>query len=157
MKYVLVYAAACIVAVLSLLVYMHRQSASPTVAVAAATTSVQRSIQLKGNTIQVTVVSTDADRERGLGGHTGLAPDEGMLFVFETDGDYAFWMKDMLFSIDIVWIDASGKIIYIAPSVAPDTYPAAFDPHQNARYVLELPAGYAAAHGVNVGDTVALQ
>ena len=114
------------------------------------------SVSIKNNLIHVTRATTAAEHERRLGGRTGLASDEGMLFVFETDGDYAFWMKDMLFSIDIVWIDSSGNIVYIAPSVAPDTYPAAFDPHQSARYVLELPAGYAAAHGVKAGDTVAL-
>lgn len=114
--------------------------------------STQRTIQLNGNAIRVSVASTPGEREQGLSGRTGLASDEGMLFVFQQDGDYAFWMKDMLFSIDMIWIDASGKIIYIAPSVSPETYPTAFDPHMNALYVLELPAGYAAEHNVVVGD-----
>ena len=156
MKNVLVYLAAVIVVLLSLLAYTHRQPEASSAPAALASTTVESIIQLKGNSIHVTVVSTDADRERGLGGRSGLAPDEGMLFVFETDGDYAFWMKDMLFSIDIVWIDSSGKIVYIAPSVAPDTYPQAFDPHMNAKYVLELPAGYVSMHKVHIGDVADL-
>lgn len=114
-------------------------------------------IQLDGQTIHVTIASTDASRELGLGGRTGLAPDEGMLFVFRQDGLYQFWMKDMRFSIDILWLTADGKVIYIVPNLSPSTYPQAFGPAAQARYVLELSAGYAAAHGVKVGDVVQLQ
>jgi uncharacterized protein len=114
----------------------------------------QKIISIDGNTIHVTVVDNDTDRERGLGGRSGLAPDEGMLFVFQKDGLYRFWMKDMQFSIDMLWIDSNGKIIFIQPDVAPSTYPNSFGPHQLARYVLELPANYAAQHGVATGDLV---
>jgi uncharacterized membrane protein (UPF0127 family) len=155
MKHALVYAAAIVVVLLSLLIYTHRQLPQSQGSTITAT-AVGRTIQLKGSTIRVTVAVTPAEREQGLSGRPGLASDEGMLFVFEREGDYAFWMKDMLFSIDIVWIDSAGKIIYIAPSVSPDTYPTAFDPRMNALYVLELPAGYAASHGVSIADVVEL-
>ena len=111
-------------------------------------------VQLDGQTINVTIASTDAERQLGLGGRSGLAPDEGMLFVFQSDGEYGFWMKDMQFSIDMVWISADKKIVYMAQNVSPDTYPEDFVPTAPARYVLELPAGYATAHNVKVGDSV---
>ncbi|MDO8575927.1 MAG: DUF192 domain-containing protein, partial [bacterium] len=85
-----------------------------------------------------------------------LAADEGMLFVSPEDGGHAFWMKDMLFPIDILWISADGRVVYMAENVSPDTYPQSFRPDAPARYVLELPAGYAGAHGVSVGDVVRL-
>ncbi|MDB5237801.1 MAG: hypothetical protein JWM46_71 [Candidatus Kaiserbacteria bacterium] len=119
-----------------------------------ASTTSMPTVTIKGNTIRVSTAVTQAEHAQGLSGRTGLAADEGMLFVFTEPGDYAFWMKDMLFSIDIVWIDAAGKIIYIAPSVSPDSYPTAFDPHMNAKYVIELPAGYMTAHNTAVGDIV---
>jgi uncharacterized membrane protein (UPF0127 family) len=115
-----------------------------------------RTIQLDGNVISVSVAGTDAARQLGLGGRTGLAPNEGMLFVFQADGTYAFWMKDMHFSIDIIWISSDDHIVYMAQNISPDTYPHSFVPTSSARYVLELPAGYAAAHGVQLGDTVQL-
>lgn len=114
-------------------------------------------VALLGNTIHVTRATTPEARQQGLSGRTGLAPDEGLLFVFEQEGNYSFWMKDMRFSIDILWIDSAGTIVYIEPSVSPDTYPQSFDPKANALYVLELPAGYAVAHDVVVGDVVRIK
>lgn len=113
-----------------------------------------RTVHLDGQVIRVSVAETDAERQLGLGTRDGLAPDEGMLFVFPEDGVYAFWMRDMKFSIDIVWISLDGKIIYIQSDVSPDTFPKTFGPQTPARYVLELPAKYAVQHGVRVGDEV---
>lgn len=113
-------------------------------------------IQLEGETLSITIATTSEDKERGLGGRSGLGANEGMLFQFATDGRYAFWMKDMRFSIDIVWLDAQGRVVYLVKSVSPDTYPAAFAPSTPARYVLELPAGWCDAHGVKIGDQAAL-
>lgn len=122
-----------------------------------------RSIHLKGQTIRVTVADTEAARRQGLSGRTGLAADEGMLFVFPEDGTHAFWMKDMLFSIDILWLSASPStgsgqavVVYMAENVSPDTYPQSFRSNVPARYVLELPAGYAKEYTVEVGDVVRL-
>src|SRR5690349_20381775 len=54
--------------------------------------------------IFVSLADTDATREQGLSGALGLGTTEGMLFLFDYPGRPAFWMKDMLFSIDIIWI-----------------------------------------------------
>ena len=113
-------------------------------------------IQLDGQTIHVAVVDTPVARERGLSGRQGLAGDQGMLFVFPKDGVYSFWMKDMLFSIDIIWISADGTITDIVQNLSPDTYPTAYTPSKPGRYVLELPAGYVKAHNVHEGDIVRL-
>ena len=115
-----------------------------------------RTIQLKGESIRVSVADTGQSREQGLSGRQSLAPDEGMLFVFPEDGIYAFWMKDMRFSIDIVWLAADGRLVYMAQNVSPDTYPRTFGPNTAARYVLELPAGYLRGHAVSIGDIVRL-
>ena len=42
-----------------------------------------------------------------------LAQDSGMLFVFEKEGIYNFWMKNTLIPLDIIWIDGNNKIIFI--------------------------------------------
>jgi len=115
-----------------------------------------RAIQLDGQTIHVSVADTGATRELGLGGHAPLAADEGMLFVFQQDAVNKFWMKDMTFPLDIIWLNADGGIVYIQPGLSPATYPSVYGPDTPTRYVLEVNAGYAAAHGVTVGDTVQL-
>ena len=81
----------------------------------------------------------------------GLTEGEGMLFVFETDDLHSFWMRDMLFSIDILWIAMDGTVVHIEPSVSPDSFPQTFTPPTPARYVLEVPAGFATEHGIEVG------
>lgn len=113
-------------------------------------------IQINERIIRVEIADSPSERERGLSGKEGLAEDEGMLFVFEEDGRPAFWMKDMLFAIDIVWISRDGAIVHIEENVAPETYPASFAPRSEARYVVELPAGYASKYTVRLGDIVRL-
>src|SRR5882672_5260542 len=63
-------------------------------------------IAAPGGTIQAYNADTDALRTLGLSGHSPLAADEGMLFIFPAPGEYGFWMKDMLFPLDLVWIAA---------------------------------------------------
>jgi uncharacterized membrane protein (UPF0127 family) len=111
-------------------------------------------VVIGGRSVHVTVADTDRLREKGLSGHPGLAPDEGMLFVFDADGMPGFWMKGMRFSIDILWLDQDGKIVHIAREVAPRTYPKTYAPPVPSRYVLELPAGFVRTHNVRVGNFV---
>ena len=111
-----------------------------------------RTISLAGTSVHVAIADTESSREQGLGGITSLAGDQGMLFVFEKDGMYSFWMKDMLFSIDMLWISSDGRVVYIVPSASPATYPHAFTPHTLAKYVLEVPAGFATQHKIGVGS-----
>ena len=113
-------------------------------------------IEIAGRTITVSVADMPEERERGLGGREGLAPDEGMLFVFPEDGMYSFWMKDMHFAIDILWISYDGVIVDIRQNVSPDTSPATFTPRTEARYVVELPAGYSEEYNLRSGDIVRL-
>ena len=113
-------------------------------------------ITLDGVPIFVSIAATEEARARGLSGRPYLAVNRGMLFVFETDGRHAFWMHDMLFSIDILWI-SHGRVVDIEKNLSPDTFPTIFTPDSNARYVLELPAGFSDAHGVGVGSEVVLR
>ena len=107
-------------------------------------------------TITVEKADTEAARERGLSGRASLAPDTGMLFVFEYSQIRGFWMKDMRFPIDIVWADETGKVVTIAENLSPDSYPQTFYPTSSALYVLEVPAGFVKAHGIAVGDIMEL-
>ena len=115
-----------------------------------------QTISIDDQRIRVAVANTPALQALGLGKRAGLAADEGMLFVFPEAKRYGFWMKDMSFPIDMIWIAADGTIEYMAQDVAPETYPKDFVPPTPALYVLEVTAGYAQAHNFALGDVVHL-
>lgn len=102
----------------------------------------------------VEVVDTNYLLEKGLSGHAPLLDGEGMLFVFKNEGKYGFWMKDMLFPIDIIWIDENFKIVHIEKNIGPETYPKTFYPDSFARYVLEIKAGESQMLQIKIGDSV---
>ncbi len=105
-------------------------------------------------TVSAEIVDTVASRAQGLSGRASLGESEGMLFVFPVDDVHGFWMKDMNFAIDMIWIDAGKKVVHIAANATPESYPASFVPASAARYVLEVPAGWAARNNVSVGSTL---
>jgi len=111
-------------------------------------------VLVKGQTIKIAVVDTPAERQKGLSGHPGLKADEGLFFIFENSGRHGFWMKDMLFSIDILWIDSIGEIVHIQRNATPESYPYIFIPNREAKYVLEVVTGFTDAYNVSVGDSV---
>lgn len=108
-------------------------------------------------TIRVAVADTNAERTQGLSSSTDLPRGYGMLFVFENEGLRGFWMKDMLFPIDILWISAAGEIVHIEHSVSPDTYPTVLRPEEKAQYVLEVPAGFSVEHDVKKGMKISVE
>lgn len=109
------------------------------------------SVVIGGVRVRVDIADTPEERVNGLSGREHLAQGEGMLFIFPTDDHHGIWMKDMNFSIDIIWLSAEGRVVDIAPHVSPETYPASFSPRDVARNVLEVPAGFAKSHGIAVG------
>ena len=97
----------------------------------------------------------------GLGGRQSLPDDRGMLFVFPEAGRHAFWMKDMLIPIDIIWISAEGRVVDVQtaqpePGVA-DPQLKRYIPSGEAKYVLEVRAGLAAEKGVRAGDEAQIE
>jgi len=117
---------------------------------------VQKQITVGSAHIVVEVADTESAREQGLSGRLNLPEGSGMLFVFDGDGAWGIWMKGMRFSIDIVFADSAGTITSIVASVSPDSYPQTFYPTAPARYVLELQAGFTAAHDIVVGSKIVL-
>jgi uncharacterized membrane protein (UPF0127 family) len=102
--------------------------------------------------VAVEVVRTDADRARGLMYRTALAEGAGMLFVFEETGEHAFWMKNTLIPLDMIFIDDSGRVTGVVERATPGSLePRSGGP---SRYVLEVNGGWAAARGVAAGDQV---
>jgi uncharacterized membrane protein (UPF0127 family) len=102
-------------------------------------------------TIAIGYAITPEAHERGLSGRASLAEGSGLLFVFDRADTYQFWMPDMHFAIDIIWIGEDKRIVDISEGVTPESYPTLFRPRLPARYVLEVNAGDTHRWGWGVG------
>ncbi len=117
-------------------------------------------VRIGETTFTVEVAEKLEARTRGLSGRASLPPGEGQLFIFEDTRIHTFWMKDMMFPLDLVWIGEQCTVESISPNVSPPTSEQAdsdlprFRSPQPVRYVLEINAGEAAAN-IQVGDLVA--
>jgi uncharacterized membrane protein (UPF0127 family) len=104
--------------------------------------------------LTVELANTKASRELGLSGRKTMRDDEGMLFVFDVPGRYGFWMKDMTFPLDIIWINQNGVVVSVERNVTPESYPKAFINQAEASYVLEVNAGLSERFGLYLGSKV---
>ena|SRR3989338_3297452 len=114
-------------------------------------------VKIAGQDIKVDLALTMSEKEHGLSGRTGLKEDEGLLFIFKQLGNYPFWMKDMNFPIDIIWIDGDLKVIYIKKDARPEFYPETYGPDpslEDVKYVLEVVSGFSDKNNLQVGDKI---
>ena len=99
--------------------------------------------------ISAEIADDAGERQNGLSNRKDLAPDAGMLFVFDDSSDqHCFWMKDTLIPLDMIWLDESKNVVTIRENVQPDSYPQSFCPDRDAKYVLEVNAGRASQLGI---------
>ena len=109
-------------------------------------------IELGGKVFSVEIADTNLTREMGLSGHVPLLDTQGMLFVFDKPGNYGFWMKDMVFPLDIIWFDEKLSITHIETSLSPNSYPTVFSSQVPSEYVLEINAGESTLLNLKIGD-----
>jgi uncharacterized membrane protein (UPF0127 family) len=119
-----------------------------------------KTILISGNKLYIDVADTQDEREKGLSVKESLNDNEGMLFDFGAEDIYpAFWMKDMVFAIDIIWID-NGEVVGIEKNVPPPTAEnerlKMYYPPKTIDYVLEVKGGYCDRNGIKEGDLVDL-
>jgi uncharacterized membrane protein (UPF0127 family) len=105
---------------------------------------------------------TNEQIEKGLSVKDKLKENEAMLFVFEESAKRSFWMKDMKFPIDIIWLDSNGTVVHIEHNLQPCIMTFAFMcpsyiPDDDSLYVLETVAGFSKKHGIKVGTNVDFQ
>jgi uncharacterized membrane protein (UPF0127 family) len=104
--------------------------------------------------VKVEIAADDAARTRGLMFRRNLPANTGMLFVFQSADEHAFWMHNTLISLDLIFLGDDRAVVGIYPSAAPQT-DAPRSVGKPSRYVVEVSAGEAAAHGVRPGARVA--
>ena len=118
-------------------------------------------VNIGSGRVEVDLAITERARVVGLSGRENLAEDRGLLFIFDKPGKYSFWMKDMNFPIDIIWLAPSEdgdndemKIVFIKENALPSDYPETYMPDKDALYILEVAAGYSIKNNLKVGDVV---
>lgn len=117
-------------------------------------TTVESTLLFPDSGMHYEIVTTLEEQERGLGGRKEIPDNYGMLFIFPRKDRYGFWMKDMLASIDIIWLSSDGTITKIDENVSPTSYPEVYYPPEPLQYVLETQAGFATRNGWHVGTKV---
>ena len=111
------------------------------------------------NCFQVEIAISPKQQQQGLMFRESLDQNQGMLFMYEKEGRYSFWMKNTLIPLDMIWINNENKIVFIEKNVQPcgDASCLSVDPKTNAMYVLELNAGKSQEIGLAVGDQVSIE
>ena len=124
-------------------------------------TSVQTPVVEVGGAVFKVAIADDAeDRSRGLSGRNPLPDDGGMLFVYQEPVLPGFWMPQMRFPLDFVWIGDECEVVDVTPDVpAPEPGTpldelSVYHPASPILYNLEVNAGTAEKHGIGVGDAV---
>lgn len=111
-------------------------------------------VVLKGKSFYVEVADNDPARMQGLMFREQMAADRGMIFLFGEEAMQAFWMKNTLIPLDILYFDSKFRLVSAQTDVPPckaDPCPS-YPTSAPAQYVLELNAGMADKLGVKVGD-----
>lgn len=114
------------------------------------------SVFLRDVPILVVPVDTPEARQKGLSGVSALPENEGMLFIFDKEGKYGFWMKDTFLSLDIIWINNNLEIVHIERNVRPESYPATYYSPVPARFVVEVNAFFTSTFNINIGDKIVI-
>ncbi len=115
-------------------------------------------VELKGRTYTVEIADELHEQARGLMFRRELAPDHGMLFVYEAAERQAYWMRNCHIPLDIMYFDAAGRFInahYNAPPCNAAQCPS-YPSSAPAKYVLELGGGVGKALGIEPGDALTL-
>jgi uncharacterized membrane protein (UPF0127 family) len=100
------------------------------------------------------IAANEIARQKGLSGRPFIKNNQAMLFVFQESDIYCFWMKDMHFPIDIIWVDSNKDIVGIAEKLSPSSYPKTFCSPKPVQYVFEVSAGQVSAAGVRPGQRI---
>lgn len=114
-----------------------------------------KTVCIKNTRVEAEIADTLKKRQQGLMFRKSLKDNQAMLFIFPKEARYSFWMKGMQIALDIVWIDARGKIVDLKRNIPACDYSCpGLVPRAKAQYVLEVKAGFCEKNKIKVGDKV---
>jgi hypothetical protein len=112
-------------------------------------------VKIGNATVKVELANTTLKRIKGLMFRKSLPENEGMLFIFNDDDYYSFWMMNVSFPIDMIWINSDYKVVHIERDAQPcKILCKSYWPQEKARYVLEVNANFTEVHGIKIGSLV---
>ena len=117
----------------------------------------QVNVTVNGLVLIADIAATDEQMVKGLSVKDTLAENEAMLFGFDNEAEHTFWMKNMKFPIDIIWIDADKTVVHIEHNLqpcSPNLLCPTYKPIEDSLYVLETVAGFAEKHDIAKGTPV---
>jgi uncharacterized membrane protein (UPF0127 family) len=120
----------------------------------------QVNVTVNGLTLIADISVTNEQRTKGLSVKDDLAENEAMLFVFDNEAKHTFWMKDMKFPIDIIWIDSDKTITHIENNLQPCSSGVlcpTYKPTDDSMYVLETVGGFAEKYDIVKGTRVGFE
>ncbi|MGE5275659.1 MAG: DUF192 domain-containing protein [Acidobacteriota bacterium] len=131
---------------------------SPTPAATPEAVSGPRVVMPSGAVYTLEVARTPEEQAQGLMYREALAPRTGMIFLFTDGGAHRFWMKNTMIPLDILWLDAGGKVLFVSANTPPcksDPCPT-YGPDAPAPIVLEISGGMASREGARPGASLKL-
>jgi hypothetical protein len=147
-------AIAATLAILILPTTLARQSYPPIHAPSPISEYEVRKITIDDVMLNVEIADDSEKIQKGLMFRESLPEDRGMLFIFEKEREYSFWMMNMKINLDMIWINSDGKVVHIVEDAAPcidsaHTSQCTYNPDERAKYVLEVNSGFVQKHGIN--------
>lgn len=116
-----------------------------------------KKINIGGHELKIETMRTPQERAHGLSGRESLPQDQGMLFIFDNYSRPSFWMKEMNFPLDMIWV-RDDTIIDISKNVpnpqSPDAPLSTYSPKSQVNYVIEVNAGWTDQYNIQIGDKV---
>lgn len=129
-----------------------------------------KKICIKDACVQAEIADTEAARQLGLMFRENLPEGRGMLFIFDYEAPYNFWMKNTSLPLDIIWIDKDKRVVDVKTNVQPceetresfergsrEKSCESISPRDKALYVLEVNSGFAKKNNLTIGDKVDFQ
>ena len=113
-------------------------------------------VTIDSQSFNVTVATSETERDKGLSETKSIAPNQGMIFLFDKAGYYSFWMKNMKFPIDIIFIN-NDQIVTIhgnAQIIKDQENPIIYSSTGASDKVLEIQAGLSKKYNFKIGDKV---
>jgi uncharacterized protein len=117
-------------------------------------------VSIKGVELSAEIPTTQELMRKGLAVKNELKENESMLFVFDKPEKHSFWMKDMKFPIDIIWLDSNGKVVHVEENLEPCPLViicTSYTPNADSQYVLETVAGFTQRHNISLGTNIVFE
>jgi uncharacterized membrane protein (UPF0127 family) len=104
--------------------------------------------------VKVEIARSEAERQRGLMYRQSLEPGRGMIFLWDRPERLKFWMKNTYIPLDMIFIASDKHVVYVEDNAEPLTMGTRGPDGEDSQYVLEVPGGWARAHGIERGVNV---